>query len=96
MPSGPSDPGTHYIEISSKQASISFFVGFSGNVLPSPQLVHAGGFCIIDNLGGIIGAPYFATTPIHALTTDPQTGEEEVERIFFEPIDPEELESIPE
>lgn len=87
-------PGPYYIEISDRQASAQFFVRFATSTSPPPLLVHAGGYCIIDNIGGI-NAPYMATSPILVPTEDIGTGDI-FEVLYFWPEESEEVSAIPE
>lgn len=52
-----------YVEVSGFNLNQSLYVGFDHNTDPLPNLIHAGGLCMIDNVSlpknpGIISSPY--------------------------------------
>lgn len=76
-------PGPWYIELTPQQIATQFYIRFASQSTPSPLMVHAGGYCIIDNIGGM-GEPYTAYSPLLVPTADPVTGEE-YDAIYFWP-----------
>lgn len=76
-------PGPWYIELTPQQIAIQFYIRFTSQTTPAPLMVHAGGYCIIDNIGGL-GEPYTAFSPILVPTEDPGTGIE-YNTIYFWP-----------
>lgn len=76
-------PGPWYIELSPQQIATQFYIRFASQSIPAPLMVSAGGYCIIDNIGGL-GEPYTAFSPILVPTADPIT-DLEYNTIYFWP-----------
>lgn len=76
-------PGPWFIELTAQQITAQFWLRFAAQTTPAPLMLHAGGYCIIDNIGGLF-EPYTAWSPHQVPTTDEET-QEEYDIIYFWP-----------
>lgn len=84
-------PGPWFIELTAQQLAARFWLRFATQSTPEPLMVHAGGYCIIDNIGGL-GEPYTALSPLLVPTEE---DDDEYNLIYFWPEDAFSVPEIP-
>ena len=87
-------PSPYYVAVSTRNLASGIYLAFNSFSAPSPQLVHASGYCIVDNIGGTHN--FVLSAPMVVPTTEEEGSEEEYNQIFFWPEEAEEIEEIPE